>query len=186
MNFIGQKSKRSIEQPKRRMWYVLHQTCWFNDIQVFIDYGNQESVKLSAIRAMGQPSFSALPAQAKDATLSFITLPARDADYGLEAQNEFELLTGNKSLVANVDHRAPNGAMSLTLWDPKSGKEGPEGSINAEMVRLGLARVVKSKKRGWEKAYGNVFEVLEKEERSAQTKREGMWEYGHVGDSDED
>src|SRR5271170_4171584 len=99
MNFIGQKSKRSIEQPKRRMWYVLHQTYWFNDIQVFIDYGNQESVKFSAIRAMGQPSFSALPAQAKDATLSFVTLPAHDADYGHEAQNEFEHLTGGKSLV---------------------------------------------------------------------------------------
>ena len=78
-------------------------------VQVFIDYGNQESVKLSAIRAIGQPSFSALPGQAKDATLSFVTLPARNADYGIEAQNEFEVLTGNKSLVANVDYRAQTG-----------------------------------------------------------------------------
>lgn len=141
---------------------------------------------MSSIRAIGQPSFSALPGQAKDATLSFVILPARDADYGVEAQNEFEVLTGNKSLVANVDHRAPNGTMSLTLWDPKNGKEGAEGSINAEMVKLGLARVIKAKKRGWEKAYDTVFGVLEKEEQNAQTKREGMWEYGHVGDSDED
>ena len=153
---------------------------------MFIDYGNQESVKLSAIRAIGQPSFSALPAQAKDATLSFVTLPAGNTDYGVEAQNEFEGLTGVKSLVANVDHRAPNGTMSLSLWDPKSGKDGPEGSINAELVRLGLARVIKTKRRGWEKAYANVLEVLEKEEKNAQIKREGMWEYGHVGDSDED
>lgn len=127
-----------------------------------------------------------MPAQAKDATLSFIILPSRDADYGIEAQNEFEALVGNKSLVANVDHRSPNGTMSLTLWDPKTGKEGAESSVNAEMVKLGLARVIKAKKRGWEKAYGNVFEVLEKEEKNAQMKREGMWEYGHVGDSDED
>jgi staphylococcal nuclease domain-containing protein 1 len=135
---------------------------------------------------IGQPSFTALPGQAKDATLSFVTLPPRDADYGAEAQSEFEALTGTKSLVANVDHRAPNGAMSLTLWDPNNGKEGAEGSINTEMVKLGLARVIKPKKRGWEKAYENFFQVLEKEEKSAQTKREGMWEYGHVGDSDED
>lgn len=127
-----------------------------------------------------------MPAQAKDATLSFVTLPARSADYGIEAQNEFEVLTGNKSLVANVDHRSSNGTMSLTLWDPKTGKEGADSSINAEMVKLGLARVLKSKKRGWEKAYENVFVILEKEEKNAQTKREGMWEYGHVGDSDED
>ena len=153
---------------------------------MFIDYGNQESVKLSAIRAIGQPSFSVLPGQAKDATLSFVTLPARDADYGVEAHNEFELLTGNKSLVANVDYRTPGGAISLTLWDPKTGKEGAESSINAEMVKSGFARVVKAKKRGWEKAYANVLEILEKEEKNAQTKREGMWEYGHVGDSDED
>ena len=153
---------------------------------MFIDYGNQESVKLSSIRAIGQPSFSSLPGQAKDATLSFVTLPARDADYGIEAQNEFENLTGNKQLVANVDYRASNGLMSLTLWDPKSGKEGAEGSINVEMVKLGLAKLVKGKKRGWEKAYENVLQVLEKEEKNAQTKREGMWEYGHVGDSDED
>lgn len=153
---------------------------------MFIDYGNQESVKLSAIRAIGQPSFSALPGQAKDAKLSFVTLPSRDADYGVEAHNEFELLTGNKSLVANVDHRIPGGAMSLTLWDPKNGKDGAESSINAEMVKSGFARVVKAKKRGWEKAYANIFQVLEKEEKNSQAKRQGMWEYGHVGDSDED
>ena len=153
---------------------------------MFIDYGNQESVKLSSIRAIGQPSFSALPGQAKDATLSFVTLPARDADYGLEAHDEFEKLTGNKSLVANVDYRSPNGLMSLTLWDPKTGKDSAEGSINSEMVKLGLARVIKAKKRGWEKAYGNILEILEKDEKTAQTKREGMWEYGHVGDSDEE
>lgn len=76
--------------------------------------------------------------------------------------------------------------MSLTLWDPKTGSEGPESSINAEMVKAGMARVVRGKKRGWEKAYGDVLAVLEKEERQAQTKREGMWEYGHIGDSDDD
>jgi len=127
-----------------------------------------------------------LPGQAKDATLSFITLPPRDADYGVEAQNEFEALTGTKSLVANVDYRGSNGMMSLTLWDPATGRDGPEGSINAELVRLGLARVTKAKKRGWEKAYGNVLEILEEEEKKAQTKREGMWEYGHGGVSDDD
>jgi len=95
-------------------------------------------------------------------------------------------LTANKSLVANVDYRAPNGTLSLSLWDPATGKEGAEGSINATLVRLGLARVVKSKKRGWEKAYPEFLQVLENEEKTAQTKREGMWEYGHVGDSDED
>ena len=76
--------------------------------------------------------------------------------------------------------------MSLTLWDPKTDKDGAEGSINTEMVKLGLARVLKAKKRGWQKAYENVLQVLENEEKNAQTKREGMWEYGHVGDSDDD
>lgn len=166
------------------MWYVPPMKDSYK--KVFIDYGNQESVKISSIRAIGQPSFSALPGQAKDATLSFITLPARDADYGLEAQDEFEKLTSNKSLVANVDYRSPNGLMCLTLWDPKTGKDGAEGSVNVEMVKLGLGRVIKAKKRGWEKAYGNILEILEREEKTAQTKREGMWEYGHVGDSDED
>lgn len=143
-------------------------------------------MKLSGIRAIGQPSFSTLPAQARDAVLSFLTIPAHDADYGIEAHNEFEALTGNKSLVANIDFVAPGGVMSLTLWNPKTGNDGPEGSINAEMVKLGLARVVQGKKRSWEKAYQNVLEILEKEEKNARTKREGMWEYGHVGQSDED
>lgn len=104
----------------------------------------------------------------------------------MEAQNEFEALTSNKSLVANVDYRAPNGLMSLTLWDPKTGKDNVDGSINAEMVKLGLARVLRPKKRGWEKAYETALEVLEKEENNAHIKREGMWEYGHIGDSDEE
>ena len=115
-----------------------------------------------------------------------MTVPAQDADYGVEAYHEFETLTSGKSLIANVDHRAANGAMSLTLWDPKSGKDGVEGSINAEMARVGLARVVKGKKRGWEKAYTTALELLEREEKEAQRKREGMWEYGHIGDSDEE
>jgi endonuclease YncB( thermonuclease family) len=88
--------------------------------------------------------------------------------------------------VANVDYRFPSGTLSLSLWDPATGKEGAEASINAALVRSGLARVVKAKRRGWEKAYPEFLEVLETEEKSAQTKREGMWEYGHVGDSDED
>lgn len=153
---------------------------------MFIDYGNLETVKFSAIRAIGQPSFIALPAQAKDAHLSFITLPSLNSDYGAESHREFEHLTADKSLVANVDFRAPNGSMHLTLWDPKAGKEGPESSINAEMVKAGMARVVRAKKRGWEKAYSDVLGVLEREERQAQLKRDGMWEYGHVGDSDDD
>jgi len=143
-------------------------------------------VKLSAIRSIGQPAFTALPAQAKDAHLSFISLPPASSDYAIESHREFEHLTANKSLVANVDFRAPNGTMHLTLWDPRTGNEGPESSINADMVKTGMARVVRAKRRRWEKAYGSVLQVLEREERAAQLKREGMWEYGHVGDSDED
>ena len=127
-----------------------------------------------------------MPGQAKDAILSFITIPSRDADYGVEAHNEFEILTGNKSLIANVDHRASNGTLSLSLWDATSGKDGAEGSIKTILVRLGLARVLKTKKRGWEKAYGDFFQVLEREEKNAQLRRDGMWEYGHIGDSDDD
>jgi staphylococcal nuclease domain-containing protein 1 len=145
-----------------------------------------ETVKFSAIRTIGQPSFTALPAQAKEAHLSFITLPPASSDYGTESHREFEHLTANKSLVANVDFRAPNGVMHLTLWDPKTGNEGPESSINAEMVKVGLARVVRRKKRSWERGYTGMLEVLEREERAAQMKREGMWEYGHVGDSDDE
>jgi staphylococcal nuclease domain-containing protein 1 len=155
-------------------------------MKVFIDYGNSESVKFSSIRSIGQSSFSALPGQAKDATLSFVTLPTRDADYGAETQNAFEELTGTNQLVANVDHRGTNGVMSLTLWNPKKGRDGPDGSINADMVRLGFARVFKQKKRTWEKAYGDILDILEKEEKEAKFKRAGMWEYGHIGDSDED
>ena len=143
-------------------------------------------MKLSAIRSIGQPAFTALPAQAKDAHLSFISLPPASSDYAIESHREFEHLTANKSLVANVDFRAPNGTMHLTLWDPRTGNEGPESSINADMVKTGMARVVRAKRRRWEKAYGSVLQVLEREERAAQLKREGMWEYGHVGDSDED
>lgn len=173
-------------------WTVLlNRPKWYESLiyelrKVFIDYGNKESVKISSIRSIGQPSFSALPGQAKEATLSFVTIPARDADYGIEAQNVFEELTGTNQLVANVDYRGSNGLMSLTLWNPKSGRDGPDGSINAEMVRSGFARVLKPKKRTWERAYGDILDILEKEEKEAKMKRKGMWEYGHVGDSDED
>jgi staphylococcal nuclease domain-containing protein 1 len=58
---------------------------------VFIDYGNSEVVAHGNIRSL-DPRFKSLPAQAKEATLSFVKLLGPDTEYGQEALDRFRSL----------------------------------------------------------------------------------------------
>lgn len=58
---------------------------------VFIDYGNSEIVSHSHLRPL-DIRFKALPAQAKEATLSFVKLLGTDSEYGQEAIDRFRAL----------------------------------------------------------------------------------------------
>ncbi|CAG8535934.1 16494_t:CDS:10 [Racocetra fulgida] len=148
---------------------------------VYIDYGNSETIPLSRIRSIPD-NFKQLPPHACEAVLSFLKVPDREADYGGEAYERLRDFVGSKQLVANIDHR-DNNVLHLTLYDPAQ-SESSDASINAEMVRDGLALV--NNKLGYNKKYLNMVKKLLEVQEQAKKDRVGMFEYGDVTADDDE
>lgn len=152
---------------------------------VYVDYGNSEIVAWAALRALGKDGFSvaALKPQATDAVLSFCQLPG-SAEYLGDAIAWLARETDGKQLVAAVDFVDREGALSVTLFDAGR-SEKVEESLNAELVKEGLAMVPR-KLKGWEGRADGVVARLREREHVAKEERRGMWEYGDLtGDDDE-
>lgn len=146
---------------------------------VYIDFGNSESLPWSRLRPLTQPQFSVqkLRAQASDAVLSFLQFPV-SPDYLEDAVGFIGDQTFDRQLVANVDYVSSEGTMHVTLLDPAASKSLDE-SINAEVVREGLAMIPK-KLKAWEWAAADTMAHLRTVESEAKEERRGMWEYGDL------
>jgi staphylococcal nuclease domain-containing protein 1 len=103
-----------------------------------------------------------VPAQAQEATLSFVKLPSLESDYGIESVTFFKGLVQEK-MKANIDYIKGN-RLYLTLYHNNQDKTQ---SVNAEMLRHGFAQVEKRDDQS-----------LVKLEELARSKRLGMFEYG--------
>ena len=145
---------------------------------IYIDYGNDETLPWSSLRPLTQPQFSTqkLKGQATPAMLSFTQLPAAPQYLEDTIGLIFELTEG-KQLVANVDAVDQDGTLHVTLLDPKAGSL--EQSINADIVREGLA-FVPTKLKTWERAAGDTLASLKKLQEEAKENRRGAFEYGDV------
>lgn len=146
---------------------------------MYIDFGNTETQPWSALRPLNQPQFSTqkLRPQAVDVVLSFLQFPAA-GEYLDEAVHFISEQTFDRQLVANVDYISPEGTMHVTLLDPSVSKSLDQ-SINADVVREGLAMVPK-KLKPWERAATETLENLRNLEDEAKQERRGMWEYGDL------
>ncbi|EFE44555.1 hypothetical protein TRV_00663 [Trichophyton verrucosum HKI 0517] len=144
---------------------------------VYIDYGNSERVPWSRLRPLA-PQFSQqkLKPQAVDAAMSFLQFPT-SPEYLKDAIHFLASQTVDRELVANVDHTA-DGVLYVTLLDA-SASQNLEQSINAEVVREGLAMVPR-KLKPWERACSDTLANLRKLEDEAKQERRGMWEYGDI------
>lgn len=147
---------------------------------VYIDYGNSEVLPWSRLRPLNQPQFSVqkLKAQAVDAVLSFVQFPVTSPEYLADAVGFLGEQTFNRQLVANVDYVSPEGTLHITLLDP-SVSNSLEESINADIVREGLAMVPR-KLKAWERTAVDTLNHLRKLEEEAKQERKGMWEYGDL------
>ena len=147
----------------------------------YIDYGNGETLPWTRLRPLSQPQFSTqkLKPQAVDALLSHLQLPA-SPQYLPDAIGFIAEQTDGRELVANVDFVDGDGTLHLTLMNPKDASELEE-SINAEVIREGLAMVPK-KLKAWEKAATDTLSQLRKVEEQAKKDRSGMWEYGDLSE----
>ncbi|KAK2748942.1 hypothetical protein FQN57_007225 [Myotisia sp. PD_48] len=145
---------------------------------VYVDYGNSERVPWSRLRALSpQFSYQKLRPQANDAVLSLIQLPG-SSEYLHDALQFISAQTFDRQLVANVDYIAPEGTLHVTLLDPAASQR-LEQSINADVVREGLAMVPR-KLKAWERGCSDNLDHLRKLEEEAKQGRRGMWEYGDL------
>lgn len=144
----------------------------------YLDYGNSETVPFSRLRPLNQPQFSTqkLKPQATDAVLSFIQLPTSQ-QYLRDAVGFIGEETDGRELVANVDY-VVDGTLYITLLDPKISTKIEE-SINAEVVREGLA-MIPTKLKGWERQATETLSRLGELQEEAKKARRGMWEYGDL------
>jgi staphylococcal nuclease domain-containing protein 1 len=142
----------------------------------YLDYGNSETIPWTRLRPLSQPQFSTqkVKAQAVDAVLSHLQFPTT-AHYLEDAVSFISQQTDGRQLVANVDFIS-EGTLYLTLMGPDSSLEQ---SINAEVIREGLAMVPR-KLKSWEKADSETLTRLKKLEEEAKAGRLGMWEYGEL------
>ncbi|KAL1998581.1 hypothetical protein VTN02DRAFT_5933 [Thermoascus thermophilus] len=147
---------------------------------VYIDYGNSEVVPWSRLRPLNQPQFTVqkLKPQAADAVLSFLQFPVTSPDYLADAVGFVGEQTFDRQLVANVDYVSPDGTLHVTLLDPSVSKS-LEQSINADIIREGLAMVPR-KLKPWERAAADTLNHLRGLEEEAKQDRKGMWEYGDL------
>ncbi|EHY56564.1 hypothetical protein HRR83_002352 [Exophiala dermatitidis] len=145
----------------------------------YLDYGNSETLPWSRLRPLTQPQFSTqkLKPQATDAVLSFLQLPP-SPQYLRDAVEFIAEQTEERQLVANVDYVAPEGTLYVTLLDPKVSTKIDE-SINAEIVREGLA-MVPTKLKPWERQATETLAHLRELQDEAKKERRGMWEYGDL------
>uniref|UniRef100_A0A5B7AQR1 Ribonuclease n=1 Tax=Davidia involucrata TaxID=16924 RepID=A0A5B7AQR1_DAVIN len=157
----------------------------------YIDYGNQEVVPYSELRPL-DPSVSSAPGLAHLCSLAYTKVPSLEEDYGQEAAVHLSehLLNGPKEFKAVIEERDTSGGkvkgqgtgtvLVVTLVDAET-----DTSINATMLKEGLARLEKRKR--WEpKEKQQALDELEKFQAEARDKRLGMWEYGDIQSDDED
>jgi staphylococcal nuclease domain-containing protein 1 len=142
----------------------------------YLDYGNSETIPWTRLRPLSQPQFSTqtLKPQAADAVLSYLQFP-RTVHYLEDAVAFISQQTDGRQLVANVDYIS-DATLYITLMSPESNLEQ---SINAEVIREGLAMVPR-KLKAWEKAASDTVGRLKKLEEEAKEGRLGMWEYGEL------
>ncbi|KAG0145579.1 hypothetical protein CROQUDRAFT_658503 [Cronartium quercuum f. sp. fusiforme G11] len=147
---------------------------------IFIDYGNSETVPHSNLRPL-DVRFKTLPAQAKEATLSFVKLLGSDSEYGQDAADRFRSLVEGRTLVANVDYRDPtqNGLLHLSLYEPTESSTAT-ASINHTLVRDGYAAI--DNKATYRSAYPDMYRALETAKNEAKRNRAGAYEFGDAFD----
>ncbi|XP_021721217.1 ribonuclease TUDOR 2-like [Chenopodium quinoa] len=163
-----------------------------DEFEVFyIDYGNQEVLPYSRLRPL-PPSVLSVPGSAQLCTLAFVKVPSLEEDYGQEAAEYLSELTLNSSreFRAMVEEKDTSGGKSkgqgsgtvllVTLVDVEA-----SSSINAAMLKVGLARLEKLKR--WDSVERkSAIDNLEEFQEEAKKSRSGMWQYGDVQSDDED
>ncbi|KAF9104700.1 hypothetical protein BGX27_009982 [Mortierella sp. AM989] len=176
----------SAKFTEDNQWYrakVIRNVAESKSVEVvYVDYGNSETIPLSRVCPL--PSqFNSLPQQAHEAVLSFIKVPELKDNYGIEAANKFRDIVSGRQLVGVVEQREHN-VLHLTLYDPAI-SEDPDRSLNAELVRDGLATVNTKTRYARHPSNQTLVAQFQEAINVAKRSRLNMFEYGDITADDE-
>eukprot|EP00536_Pseudo-nitzschia_multiseries_P013298 jgi/Psemu1/211191/e_gw1.558.31.1 len=176
-----------------KSWYrakiVEKQAGGTKAVVLFLDHGNIATVPVATHLRPLDPSLGTdqIPAAAKEATLALtISRPLSD-DHGLDCAHKFQKLCWGKDLRVCTTGRDESGKMAIVIFSD-SGE-----SVNEQLVRAGLARVAKPS--SVQALAANMVDGstviklaadLNAAQEVARKSRAGMWQYGDIGDEDED
>jgi staphylococcal nuclease domain-containing protein 1 len=174
-------------------WYRAHVVSARNGAYsvFFCDWGNSETLPAARLAPL-EPELAAIPALAQLAQLAHIKVPALDAEGGLDAAHLLGSLTGGgRAFTARVEarksaHGARHGpsaapSLSVVLQPAEEGAEG-DASVNGELLRAGLARLV----RGTTPRARAAVDALRPQLDEARAARRNLYEYGDPADSDDE
>ncbi|XP_034706766.1 ribonuclease TUDOR 1-like [Vitis riparia] len=163
-----------------------------DEFEVFyIDYGNQEVVPYDRLRPL-DPSVSSMPGLAQLCSLAYIKVPSLEEDFGQEAAEYLSehTLNSSRELRVMIEERDTSGGkvkgqgtgtvLIVTLVDVEAGT-----SINAAMLKEGLARLERKKRRD-SRERQSALDNLEEFQEEAKSKRLNMWQYGDIQSDDEE
>lgn len=166
---------------------------------MFVDYGNSQTCALSECRPL-EPSvsLSAVPPLAVCCRLAYLVAPPTDDEVGTECALALSQAVLGQTVRARVEKRSP-GEMHVTLLlashsegssssqpaegEPSAPKSIVAGTLNAELVAEGLARVEKRPELR-NAATGLSLDALRALQQKAKAERLGMWRHGDIEEDD--
>ncbi|CAI5460517.1 unnamed protein product [Closterium sp. Yama58-4] len=167
----------------------------------YIDYGNQETLPFARLRPLDNPTVSpsSFPrgkseglGLAQLCRLAHVKVPGLEEDFGQEAAEEVQGLTGGKTLLARVEERDASagtkvkGQGSGVCWVVTLVDSETSTSVNASLLQAGLARLEKRRGGVRNPALAAVLEGLKERQEMARQSRLHIWQYGDVDSDDED
>jgi len=142
----------------------------------YIDFGNQEQVKLSSLRPY--PRDNKIAPQAKEASLAFIRLHKFNKDSAYDYVHDFCF---GKDLLARHEYSLGK-KIFITIFDAEG-----KFSLNADLIRNGLAFVANNDIfHGENKSFfEKPLAELHKQEEEAKKEKLNLWKKGNIYDEEE-
>lgn len=174
-------------------WYrakvlFVHKGLGSADVR-FVDYGNEERVTGQDLRRLGTSgSLTAVPV-ATEVGLANVVVPAEDDACGIAAGEylkdltygkDVEVLVYSKDGASKVVGDIMIGSASGAGSSSDSAGESKKSSLREEMLKSGLARIVRKKDR----KSRDAFKELRPFEEIGIKSRQYLWNYGEAFESD--
>lgn len=140
----------------------------------FVDYGNDEWVPFNSITRL-PGTVSSVPKLATEVTLLHVVVPSEGEELCMEAGQALRQITFGKTVEAQIAHRDSNGVpLAIVTADGVD--------VGAELLRSGLARLLRQRSRASKEAFAKYA----KDEEQGRQKHQNLWRFGDPYASDED